>query len=328
VISELLEVKNPGGICAGYQRKPAQWQGAGPVHLGVRSAIPSDDQAIVAILDWLGEFSVWNTVDGEMMKRFPSGQTWRRDDGTSPPLAFSPNNELLAAGGIDGFVRVWSVQKGRLLRRLRVSPNPTGSAPIGSVSFSPDGNILVVTGSNRVTTWSMKTGRILDTLSRGAARAGSDSRAVYARMPARIIASGPDAALRSYAVEGGLPFLTAATGRFGSIAAISPNYQLLAIRGSNDSVFIWSLAEGKFTQSFAVPHFSWGSVAFSPDSKRVAIAGGGAFAIYIWDTTTGEPLRRVRGLDRVPRDMWFTPDGDSIVVSASFDSTLSVLPIR
>jgi hypothetical protein len=328
VISRLLEVTNPGGICADYPKKAAQWKGAGPVHLGVRSATPSEDQSIVAILDWLGEFSIWNTIDGEVTKRFPGGQTWRRDDGTSPPLAFSPNNDLLAAGGTDGFVRVWSIQNGRLRWRLRVSPNNNGYAPIGSVAFSPDGKILVAAGSGRMATWSMETGRLIDTLSRGVDnRSPLPGKAVYARRPARIIASGPDALLRAYGVEGGLPFLTAATGRAGSVAAISPNDQLLAMRGSNDSVFIWSLVEGKFTQAFTVPHFSWGSVAFSPDSKRIAIAGGGAFAVYIWDTATGQPLRRVRGLDRTPIDMWFTPDGDSIVVSASFDTTLSVLPI-
>lgn len=328
VISKLLEVANPGSICADYPKKAAQWKGAGPVHLAVRSAAPSDDQAIVAILDWLGEFSIWNTIDGEVVKRFPSGQTWRRDNGTSPPLAFSPDNELLAAGGIDGIVRVWSVQNGRLKWRLRVSPSTNGYAPIGSVAFSPDGKVLVATGSGSASTWSMQTGRFLDTLSRGIGQPGAGTKAVYARMPERIITSGPDAAIRSYSVAGGLPFLAAATGRTGSIAAISPNSQLLAIRGNSDSVFIWSLVEGKFTQAFAVPHFSWGSVVFSPDSKRIAIPGGGAFAVYIWDAITGQPLRRVRGTNHMASNIWFTPDGDSLVVSASFDSTLSVLPIR
>src|SRR6266545_7557734 len=121
VVNKLLDVKDPRQICTSYLSKPAKWKGGGPVHVGVRSAVASNDGSLVAILDWLGEMTVWSTSAGESLKHFPSGQTWRRDDGTPLPLAFSPGNNLLAAAGSDGFARVWSLSDGRLLWRLRHS---------------------------------------------------------------------------------------------------------------------------------------------------------------------------------------------------------------
>lgn len=342
VVSSLLDVKNPGGICASYQAKPAKWSGAGPVHGGVRSAVASDDGSLVATLDWLGEITIWRPSAGQMMAQFRSEQTWPREDGTRLPLAFSPDNYLVAAGGSDGFVRVWIVRDGRLLWRLRNSvgadtlgPSPGrismirgNTFPVATIAFSPDGNLLVSTGGFRAYTWSMASGKVLDTLARfGDRHSGSPDRAVVAQNPARIITSGPEAVLRVYEIGGGLALFTVASPNSQDVMAVSPDNRWLAMRAPDDSVFLWSLTEGKLSHKLTVPHFMWGGFAFSPDSKSIAVAGG-AFAIYIWDTTTGAPLRSVHGLSHIARDLWFTPNGDSIVVSAAFDSSLYVIPLQ
>jgi WD40 repeat protein len=58
-------------------------------------------------------------------------------------VAFSPNDKLLASGGLDGTVRVWNPATGQPIGApLRAS---TGSgAP--SVAFSPDGKLLASAG--------------------------------------------------------------------------------------------------------------------------------------------------------------------------------------
>lgn len=341
VVSRLIEAMNPGRICASYSPKPAKWNGAGPVHLGVRSAISSDDGSLVAILDWFGEFTVWSTASREVQQHFLSEQTWAREDGTALPLAFSPDNGRLAAGGSDGFVRVWSLNTGRVLWRLpnsetsdtlasagRIHLIRGNASPVAGVAFSPDGSILLSSGGLRAYAWSMTSGNVIDTLALyGMRRAGSPDRVLFVRDPTRIVASGPDAALRVYGMNAGPPLFTAAVPSGLQLAAVSPDNRWLALRGAEDSVFLWSLAEGRIAQRFAVPHFLWGGLAFSPDSKKIAIAAG-AFAIYIWDTSTGVPLRSIHGLAHTSRHMWFTPGGDSIVVSASFDSSLFVIPLE
>ncbi|HUQ20208.1 MAG TPA: hypothetical protein VM099_11400, partial [Gemmatimonadaceae bacterium] len=312
IVSKVLEVKNPGGICATYPLKPADWKGAGPVHDRTRSAVSSSDGSLVAILDWVGDISIWNTASGEMVKHFPSGNTFRPDDGVALPLAFSPANDRLAVAGRDGFVRVWNPRDGRLLWRLRL--------PAASVAFSPDGRTLLGGGGVRSYTWSMENGNFLDSLA-------VPGRAVYGRNPPRIISSG-HGVLHAYTLTGGLPIFTAASGSNSELLAISPNDQFLALKGDQDSVFLWSVPEGKISKRLGLPHFFWGAIAFSPDSKQIALSGGGAFAIYIWDTGTGDPIQRIPGPALITRDMWFTPDGDSIVAAAFQDTSLYVLPLK
>jgi WD40 repeat protein len=53
-------------------------------------------------------------------------------------VAFSPNGQLLASGGKDGFVILWDVEQGSLLRKLRDGHTEL----VASVAFSPDGTRL------------------------------------------------------------------------------------------------------------------------------------------------------------------------------------------
>ena len=71
-------------------------------------------------------------------------------------LAFSPNAELLAAGG--HWPRLWDINSGREVRRLVETRDPT----FGAVDFRPDGKVLA-TGSQdgKTRLWDVETGREL-----------------------------------------------------------------------------------------------------------------------------------------------------------------------
>ena len=56
-------------------------------------------------------------------------------------LAFSPNDRVLAGCGRDGYLCLWDVESGRLLRTYRSSRHR-----LWSVSFSPDGRELAACG--------------------------------------------------------------------------------------------------------------------------------------------------------------------------------------
>ncbi len=58
-------------------------------------------------------------------------------------VAFSPDGQRLAAGGLDGTVRLWELHGGQLLRTLRGH-----SVRVFSVAFSPDGFWLVSTSDD------------------------------------------------------------------------------------------------------------------------------------------------------------------------------------
>ncbi|KAK4335785.1 COMPASS component SWD3 [Rhodotorula toruloides] len=75
-------------------------------------------------------------------------------------VAWSPRGDLVASGGMDETVRVWDVQKGRMLRVLQAH-----SDPVSAVQFSRDGTMIVSCswdGYFRI--WDTSTGQCLKTL--------------------------------------------------------------------------------------------------------------------------------------------------------------------
>ncbi len=69
-------------------------------------------------------------------------------------VAFSPDGQMLASGGVDRHVRIWDIETGRLLRSLRGHTND-----IRAALFSPDGQNLITGSDDRtIRIWNPKTG--------------------------------------------------------------------------------------------------------------------------------------------------------------------------
>jgi hypothetical protein len=145
------------------------WDPAGAVQRDVLRAHQGEVFAVAASADGTrvasagldGRVCLWDAGTGELLRRLlpPPREARRRPAaGAMPCVAFSPDGDVLAAGHgpFDTFVRVWDLNTGREVARLREEDGPL------TVLFSPDGATLATaSGVGRgISLWETATWRL------------------------------------------------------------------------------------------------------------------------------------------------------------------------
>ncbi len=229
-------------------------------------------------------------------------------------VAFSPDGNLLAAGGINGEVRFWRLKDGQQVLTLAGHTDW-----VSSVTFSPDGKLFVSGSHDRtIKFWDINTGRCLKTI-----LAHDDMVWSVAFSPdGKLLASaGKDHLVRLWEVSSGqcLQTLTGHTN-WVNMVAFSPDGNLLASGSHDHTVKLWNVAGGQCLRTLEIDleHF-WG-VAFSPDSRLLAACGNRS-AITLWKVSSGEQVQVLETQGSAVHSIAFNPDGISLV-SGSKDGSL------
>jgi len=125
--------------------------------------------------------------------------------------------------------------------------------------------------------------------------------------------------------------VTLPVGPLPPVAAVafSPDSKLLAV-GSYGRVTLWDLSTAKVARTITNVLGAVNDVRFSPDGKRLAVAGGQPSArgdLRIFDPADGKLLASLGGhLDTVS-GVSFSPDGTKLA-SASFDKTVRLWDLK
>jgi len=275
-------------------------------------------------------------------------------DGDITSFAISPDGQWVATGTTSGTLTLWTeAPNWRMVERLTFVPPAGGERSVRAISFSADGHSVCWVASSYTNDWVQTISiRVWDRITRQdrftftqtvkGERAYFDYGVGYLSPDSQqIVLIGTRLELRR--VDDNrlvYPFVRISGSEYIGSVAISPDQQWLA-SGGQGQVIIRRFSDGAVVQVLKGRESGSYQVAFSPDSRYLAIGGsttsgsglliGAPFSSPAWEPVT---LWRVANWQRIQtfqghRDganaIVFSPDGQFI---ATYGSRVADLTIR
>lgn len=215
--------------------------------------------------------AIWDVKSGNIVHTLQRGQ--------HAPVAFSPDESLLAVALFDQPIKLWGIDSGQVAHTFSVQP-ATSDEPVLNIVFSPDGALLATSGhlNGLVQLWDVATEQLVHTLSHNTK---SNIHALAFSPDGRLLASaGTDYTVILWDVTSGqqVHSLRHRDGLWS--IAFSPDGSLLASAGCDGRVQIWEVASGKLLH--ILEHSDQvTSVVFSPDGTLL-VSGGYDNQVYVW----------------------------------------------
>ena len=288
-------------------------------------ASASDDETVIlwssdgSLLKTLrGHRSIVNSVsfspDGQLIASAASDNAvkiWRRDGTLLKTVKdagwlvrFSPDGQTIASANDDS-VKLWT-RNGTILRIIN-------SGKVGSLSFSPDSQIIALSGSeqNTVKLWS-RDGALLKTLN-GRSRIIND---VAFSPDNKLIATvGDDRAVKLWSRDGILIKTWKAHTQGIERVSFSPDSQIIASAGWDGTVKLWS-RDGTLLQTLIGDQVRIWDISFSPDGKTLASVSIDDNRITLWNCKAIH-LRTLEESKEWVMSVGFSPDGKTIASAGS-----------
>jgi WD40 repeat protein/nitrogen-specific signal transduction histidine kinase len=304
------------------------------------------DAGILAAGTIAGEITLWNEKTNE--KRLLPAH-----NGLISRLALSPDGNLLASGSWDGFSKLWDPRSGRQIltlqggfaeafsgdgtrlaferegvgwgwwpvrrgRILRVLDCDAGSRKtVFSTSFSPNGNLLAMTGNDGV--------RILETL--GGTEVAMlpvpggnlwGQTAMFLPNGHALVASSLEGIhVWNFRMEGARflveshRFIPVRRGEPGALKLTGDGKSVITAVNT-ETVLVVDLEQSKIT--LEINHPGVNSMAISPDGKWIATGTAHGDGHRVWDATTG---KLVKHLDVAPGTVDFSPNSSLLLTGST-----------
>ena len=274
-----------------------------------------------------GTVRLWDTATGQ-----ETGSPFTASlAGKINSVAFSPDGKTVASGGNDGVIWFWNDSANRQIGTSHAASAP----PFTSVAFSPDGRTLASGGSHGyeqgvIRLWNITTGRPVG-VPLTASRSGAFNTVAFSPNGEFLVSGSQDDSVRLWntatgrlvrTLLKGSPVEPALTGNPPEPAysvAFSPNGRFVAAADRLGTVRLWNLATGALIWVLQSPLSEALSVAFSADSKILAIGYKYPGRIKLLDVTTLHviPAPSVNALGSMVGSVAFSPVGDILAVGTN-----------
>jgi WD40 repeat protein len=297
-------------ISAGRDKTARIWRiGSGLVatlhhDAAVNDAVLVGNIAVTASDD--GTARIWRARDGAPLRTLTQG---------APVHALAVNSGLglIATGGTDGSIRLWSTT-GDPVRTLHQSGEVTSAA------FGRGGKLVTASTDGTARIWKVPEGTVLHVLS---GHTDSIVQAAFSPNGRYLATASRDATARIWDARTGnqLRVLRGDDTQLTSLDFNRSGSKLVTTSESGEAR-IWRTRGGKFTQS-SIPviehHHAVSDAAFSSDGRWLVTAG--APRVGIWKVSSGKQLFLPRGHVGPVRSVAFSPRGWRIL-SAGRDGTV------
>jgi len=268
-------------------------------------------------------------------------------------VAFRPDGRLLAFGGADRKVHIWSVEDWKEVgilphpaevRRIAFSPGgkllavgcQDGSVHIwdaekrdrlrvlrghaerlNSLAFSHDGTILATAAVDGVKLWKPGMGREMQLPE----DAGVNMEVAFSPVEPLLAARNEDGNIALYDLRSKELRVIQTPGKAMKLA-FSPDGLALACAGDDDKLTILNVHTGALLRTMRGHSRNVWSVVFSPDGRLLA-SGSSDHAVKLWQVSTGALLRTLERHEGWVHAVAFSPDC-RLLASGSNDKTVRI----
>ncbi len=241
-------------------------------------------------------------------------------------LAAGPKPGLVAAGGVDGSVRLWDVDSRRRLTSFRTALHQRAGheALVTSLAFSPDGAFLAsghVDGNIHL--WSLDTGQEIQVRIRHDASVGG---LAFSPDGGTLASGGLDSTLKLWELSQlrqGEPQRKLIREPSGvSCLAYSRDASLIITGHTNRVLRVHEVKTGRLVASLRGHEAALNTVVVSPDGSQIA-TGGRDSSIRIFDLNRREEIRVLTGHRKAVAALSYFPRGTEIA-SVAMDHAITL----